>query len=79
MCFVRSYTARLVIAHPENLRRGEAGQGGIRDHLDEPLAPAGFSFDLGALLCGALIVPQHGRAERFFAVGEKNAAMHLAG
>ena len=69
---------RLVIAQPENLRRGEAGQRRIGDHLDQLRAPAGALFDLLALGGRALIVPQKRAADHAVLLVEKHRAVHLA-
>src|SRR5439155_3547823 len=48
---------RLVATHPEQLRRGEAGQRAVARQLEQPLA-ANRLLDLLALRARALVVPE---------------------
>ena len=52
---------RLVLAQPQQLRRGEAGQRAVAGQLDEPVE-ADALLDLRALGGGALVVPEDRRA-----------------
>jgi hypothetical protein len=68
----------LVLAHPEQLRRGEAPQGAVAGERNEPLE-ADALFDLRALLAGALVVPEDRRAEHAVVSIEADEPVHLAG
>ena len=48
---------RLVVAHPEQLRRREAGQSAVTGQRDQALEPDAL-FDLGTLLRRPLVVPE---------------------
>ena len=76
---MRAKFLRLVVAEPEDLRRREAGERGVGDHLDELLAAAGAAFDLVALGGGALVVPEQGGADDLARLVEEHRAVHLAG
>ena len=68
----------LVLADPEELGGGEAGQGGVGDHPDQGLAAAGPLLDLGALGGGPLVVPEQGGADHLAVGVEEDRAVHLA-
>ena len=68
----------LVIADPDELRRGEAGQRVVAGDRDEPLR-ADCGTDRVALGGGPLVVPQDGRAEHAVGVVEQHQPVHLAG
>ena len=68
----------LVLAQPEELRRGEARQRAVPRQPDE-LAEPDALLDLGALLPGPLVVPEDRRAEHAVGVVEGDEAVHLAG
>ena len=68
---------RLVLAEPEQLRRGEAGQCGVGDHPDQGLAAPGPLLDLGALGRGPLVVPEQGGADHPALAVEEDRAVHL--
>ena len=53
----------LVLADPEDLGGGEAGQRGVGDQPDQRLAAAGLLLDLAALGGRALVVPEQGGAD----------------
>ena len=68
----------LVLAHPQQLGRGEAFQrrvGGARDDFGQP----DLAFDGLALRPGALVAPENGRPDRLVALVEERRAVHLAG
>ena len=69
---------RLIVAHPEDLGRGKAGQGGICGDLDQSL-PADLLRDLLALLRGTLIAPEDRLAQHFSCLVEHDKAVHLPG
>ena len=67
---------RLVLAHPEQLRRGEPGQGAVSGQPEQTLSSRP-GFQGGALRCGSLIVPEDRRADhRTFGV-EADEPVHL--
>ena len=68
---------RFVGAQPEQLRRGEAGQRTVAGQRDQPLEPDAF-LDLGALLRGALVVPEDCRAQHPLLRVERDETVHLA-
>ncbi len=53
---------RLVAPQPQELRRREAREGAIPRELDQPLE-ADDPLDLGALVRGALVVPEDRRPQ----------------
>jgi hypothetical protein len=59
---------RLLLPHPEDLGRGEAGQRRVGDELDQRLAPPGLRFDLSTLGGRPLVVPQQSRPQGVLAV-----------
>ena len=67
-----------MIAHPEDLRCGEAGQRRIGSNLNQP-----FSSYLGGYLSTfcrrALVAPDNGWADNFIFLIEHDQAMHLSG
>ena len=69
---------RLVVAHPHELRRREAGQRVVAGDLDESLGPDGLA-DRVARRGGPLVVPQDGRAQDVVGRVEEHGAVHLAG
>ena len=69
---------RLVIAHPQDLRKGEAGQGGIGGDGDQ-LFLADLLVDLVALLGGTLVAPDDGGTQDFVVLIQHDQAVHLAG
>ena len=69
---------RLVVAQPEDFRRGEAGERRIGDHLDELLPPAGPLLDFFTLGGRPLVVPQQGPPHDVVLLVEKHRAVHLA-
>ena len=68
----------LVAAHPEELRRREAGQRPVSGQLDQPLEPDPL-LDLGALRRGPLVVPEDRRAEDPVGRVEQDEPVHLPG
>ncbi len=73
---MRLEEVRLVLAHPGDLRRGEAGHGDVAGDL----AGAGEGgLDLGAFGHGAAVVPEDGGAEDAVVGVEADRAVHLAG
>ena len=54
---------RLMPPDPEDFRRGESGERRVRDERDQPPPAARLPRDLLALLAGALVVPENGRAQ----------------
>ena len=66
---------RLVPLHPDELRRGEAGQ----DDVAGDLAEARIGVELRRLLGRAAVVPQDAGAERPVGVVEQRRAVHVAG
>ena len=69
---------RLVLAHPEDLRRREAGQHLVAGEGKQPIETEPLG-DLVALLTGALIVPQDRRPEHPVIAVEHRQPVHLAG
>jgi len=67
---------RLVLAHPQDLGGGEAGQGAVSGELDEPLLTDG-GVDLVALGLRALVVPQDRRAQHLAALVQADQPVHL--
>jgi hypothetical protein len=68
---------RLVAAEPKELGRGEAGEGGVADHLNERGSAAGAAFDLGAFGGGALVVPEQRGPQHLMGAIQEDRAMHL--
>ena len=69
---------RLVRAQPQQLRRRESGERPVprqRDQAVEAEAP----LDLGALGCGALVVPEDRRSQGPVVGAERDEPVHLAG
>ena len=69
---------RLVIPQPEDLRRREAGQGGVGHQLDQIGAAADALFHLGAFGGGPLVVPEDRPANDLVVLVEEHRAVHLA-
>jgi len=69
---------RLVLAHPQNLGRGEAGQGVVAGDFDE-IGLTQRRPDVVALRAGALVVPQDGRAQHLTFLVQQGQAVHLPG
>ena len=68
---------RLVFLHPQDLGRGETGQGVVAGDLDQVFF-AQPAADLVALRAGALVVPEHGRAQDRAVLVQQHQAVHLA-
>ena len=68
---------RLMIAHPENFRGGEARQRGIGGDLDQPLRAHALG-DLVALRLCALIAPNDGGAQHLALLVQHDQTVHLA-
>ena len=68
----------LVIANPDELGRGEAGQGIVAGDRDEPLWPDRLP-DQVALGGGPLVVPEDRGTEDLVRPVEEDGAVHLAG
>ena len=68
----------LVVAHPQDLRRGEAGQRAVAGQRDQPFEPDRL-LDLGALRLGSLVVPEDRGADDLVCVVERHEAVHLTG
>ena len=68
---------RLNPADPEQLGGGEARERRVSHHLHQRLAASGSLFDLAALDCGSLIIPQERRADHSAGLVKENRAMHL--
>ena len=69
---------RLVFAHPEDLRRREAGQHLVAGEGEQPVEAKPLG-DLVALLTRALIVPEDRRPEHPIVAVEHRQPVHLAG
>ena len=67
---------RLVLAHPDELGRGEARHGDVAGDLAR--ARLGL-LERGALLFAAAVVPEDGGAQRLVGGVEQRGAVHLAG
>ena len=67
---------RLVAPQPKDFRRGETGQGTVAGQLNQALQ-ADSSFDFRALRAGALIVPEHRRAQHSVVIVQTDQAVHL--
>src|SRR5712691_12825799 len=69
---------RLIVAHPEELRRGKPREGRVRDKLNQL-----FSADLGsdpiALRLAPLVAPDERRTEDGVRLVEQHYAVHLPG
>ena len=68
----------LVVADPDELRGGEAGQGVVAGDRDQPLRPD-RGADRVALGRGPLVVPEDRRPEHAVGVVEQHQPVHLAG
>ena len=68
----------LVLAHPQQLRRGEPGQRAVPRQLDQP-RQADRLLDLRALRAGPLVVPEDRRPEYQPIRVEQDEPVHLAG
>ncbi len=69
---------RLLLAHPKNLRRGEAGKGRIGHQFDQRGSASRFFLDLPALFGRALVVPQQRGPKGHGGVAKEDAAVHLS-
>src|SRR5581483_1133158 len=68
----------LVLAHPQQLGKGESGQCWIGGELNQ--SPSADSLgNFPALFSGALITPDDGRAQYFVFFIEQDCTVHLAG
>jgi hypothetical protein len=66
-----------VVAHPDDLGRGEAGQHRVGGLGDKSFQADGLR-DVIALLLRALVAPQNRGAQRLAALVEQDQAVHLA-
>ena len=69
---------RLVLPHPQELRRGEAGEGDVGGQGGE-FFPAQPVVQLFHLFCRAPIVPQDGGTDHLIVFVQHHQPMHLAG
>ena len=74
---ISRYRSGLVLAHPEQLRRREPGQGPVAGEFDQSFEPEP-PFDLVTLGLRSLVVPEDGRTHHPVATIETNQSMHLA-
>ena len=68
---------RLVLAHPQDLTSGEAGESGVGGDLDQTLTADGVG-DLVALVLSTAIAPQNGFAQHVAIRIQQHQTMHLA-
>ncbi len=68
----------LVVAHPQDLGRGEAGVGNVTGPLHE-LLDADLFVEVAHLLGGATVVPQNGGTNDLVIYVQGHQAVHLAG
>ena len=68
---------RLVVLHPQNFGRGEAGERVVAGDAHEVLF-AQPQAHIIALLARALVVPENGRPQRFAVTVQQHQPVHLA-
>ena len=67
---------RLVLAHPEDFRRGEAGEGDVGGQGGEPLL-ADDAVEVFDLLLRASVIPENGTADDLVILIEDDEPVHL--
>ena len=73
---MRAYCVRLVLAHPEQLRRSESGKRSVAGEPQQLFEPAP-GFHLGTLGRRALVVPEDRRSDHGTGFVQADKSVHL--